>query len=103
VTRSAATVLEEMLRERNDNRGTGSKVTGRPPALSPADEFELYLYRKQGAASLKTIASMWRVSVPTAKRIIAKFRRYDARLEQSAREFRATAEAVKTEAVDVIR
>lgn len=61
--------------------------TGRPPRLSHADEFELYCYRKSGVA-IKTCASMWRVSVPTANRIIAKFRAYDARVEPKAREFR---------------
>ena len=39
-----------------------SKVrTGRPPRLSRADEFELYCYHKSGV-SMKTCASMWRVS-----------------------------------------
>jgi len=60
---------------------------GRPPRLSHADEWELYCYRKSGVA-IKTCASMWRVSVPTANRIIAKFREYDARVEPLAREFR---------------
>jgi hypothetical protein len=68
--------------------------TGRPPALSHADEFELYCYRKSGV-STKTCASMWRVSVPTAKRIIAKFREYDQQIEPVAREFRAKVEAVR--------
>lgn len=61
--------------------------TGRPPRLSHADEFELYCYRKSGVA-IKTCASMWRVSVPTANRIIAKFKRYDNHIEPVAREFR---------------
>lgn len=61
--------------------------TGRPPRLSRADEFELYCYRKAGIA-IKTCASMWRVSVPTANRIIAKFRSYDTQVEPVAREFR---------------
>jgi hypothetical protein len=92
---SAAAVLEEMQREGDDPHGTGSKVkTGRPTALSRAEEWELYCYRKSGIA-LKTCASMWRVSVPTAKRIIAKFRAYDARVEPIAREFRATIESVR--------
>lgn len=60
---------------------------GRPPRLTHADEFELYCYRKSGVA-IKTCASMWRVSVPTANRIIAKFRAYDERVEPTAREFR---------------
>jgi hypothetical protein len=60
---------------------------GRPPRLSRRDEWELYCYRKSGV-SIKTCASMWRVSVPTANRIIAKFREYDARVEPIAREFR---------------
>jgi hypothetical protein len=65
-----------------------SKVrTGRPPALRRADEWELYCYRKSGI-SIKTCASMFRVSVPTANRIIAKFRDYDSRVEPIAREFR---------------
>lgn len=65
-----------------------SKVrTGRPPRLRRADEWELYCYRKSGVP-IKTCASMWRVSVPTANRIIAKFREYDARVEPVARAFR---------------
>jgi hypothetical protein len=60
---------------------------GRPPRLSRAEEFELYCYRKSGVP-IKTCASMWRVSVPTANRIIAKFKAYDARVEPLAREFR---------------
>lgn len=65
-----------------------SKVkTGRPPVLTPREEFELYCYRKSGIA-IKTCASMWRVSVPTANRIIAKFRDYESRVEPVAREFR---------------
>lgn len=61
--------------------------TGRPPVLSRAEEWELYCYRKSGIA-IKTCASMWRVSVPTANRIIAKFRAYDELVEPLAREFR---------------
>jgi hypothetical protein len=65
-----------------------SKVrTGRPPRLSRAEEFELYCYRQSGVP-IKTCASMWRVSVPTANRIIAKFRDYASRVEPLAREFR---------------
>ena len=60
---------------------------GRPPRLSHADEWALYCYRKSGIA-IKTCASMWRVSVPTANRIIAKFREFEARVEPLAREFR---------------
>jgi hypothetical protein len=52
---------------------------GRPPRLSPRDEFELYAYRKSGVP-IKTCASMWRVSVPTVNRIIAKFRAHDERI-----------------------
>ncbi len=66
---------------------SASSKIGRPPRLSHADEFELYCYRKSGL-SIKTCASMWRVSVPTANRIIAKFRDYDEHIEPSAREFR---------------
>jgi hypothetical protein len=60
---------------------------GRPPRLRHADEFELYCYRKSGVA-IKTCAAMFRVSVPTANRIIAKFRAYDEQIEPVAREFR---------------
>ena len=61
---------------------------GRPPRLKRADEWELYCYRKSGVA-IKTCASMWRVSVPTANRIIAKFRAYDsAHASTLARQFR---------------
>lgn len=61
--------------------------TGRPPRLKHADEWELYCYRKSGVA-IKTCAAMYRVSVPTANRIIAKFRAYDERVGPLAREFR---------------
>jgi hypothetical protein len=67
---------------------------GRPPRLSHADEFELYCYRKSGVA-IKTCAAMWRVSVPTANRIIAKFRSYDDSIEPVAREFRARINSVR--------
>jgi hypothetical protein len=60
---------------------------GRPPRLRRADEWQLYCYRKSGVA-IKTCAAMFRVSVPTANRIIAKFRAYDARVEPLARQFR---------------
>ena len=64
-----------------------SKIrTGRPPRLNHGDEWNLYRYRKSGLA-IKTCASMFRVSVPTANRIIAKFRAYDDRAEPLAREF----------------
>lgn len=61
--------------------------TGRPPRLSRADEFELYCYRKSGV-SIRQCAAFFRVSVPTANRIIAKFREYDSRIEPTARAFR---------------
>ena len=67
---------------------------GRPPTLSPADEFELYLYRKAGVA-IKACASFFHVSVPTAKRIIAKFRSYDDRIEPTARPFREQANSLR--------
>lgn len=60
---------------------------GRPPRLSRGDEWNLYCYRKSGV-SIKTCASMFRVSVPTANRIIAKFKAYDEQAEPLAREFR---------------
>jgi hypothetical protein len=63
------------------------RITGRPPRLSRTDEWELYCYRKSGVA-IKTCASMFRVSVPTANRIIAKFRDYNEHIEPIAREFR---------------
>jgi hypothetical protein len=73
-----------------------SKVvrTGRPTRLSHADEFNLYAYRKAGIA-IKTCASMFRVSVPTANRIIAKFRGFDERIEPVAREFRERIESLR--------
>ena len=61
--------------------------TGRPNALSRADEWELFMYRKAGM-SIKQCASFFRVSVPTANRIIAKFRAYESRVEPIARAFR---------------
>ena len=65
-----------------------SKVrTGRPPVLARRDEWELYCYRKSGM-SIKQCASFFRVSVPTANRIIAKFREHEARVEPIARAFR---------------
>lgn len=67
---------------------------GRPPRLSRADEWELYCYRKAGN-SIKICASMFRVSVPTANRIIAKFREYDQRIEPLAREFRDKVRALR--------
>ncbi len=72
---------------------------GRPPRLRPADEWELYCYRKSGAA-IKTCAAMFRVSVPTANRIIAKFREYDARVEPLAREFREKLAALRVDAAE---
>lgn len=67
---------------------------GRPPRLRPADEWELYCYRKSGV-SIKTCASMFRVSVPTANRVIAKFRALNARVEPLARAFREGLEQVR--------
>jgi len=64
-----------------------SKRNGRPSRLRRVEEFELYCYRKSGV-SIKTCAAMWRVSVPTANRIIAKFKAYESRVEPLAREFR---------------
>lgn len=61
--------------------------TGRPPRLRRVEEWELYCYRKSGM-SIKQCASFWRVSVPTANRIIAKFRQYESRVEPIARPFR---------------
>lgn len=60
---------------------------GRPPALTRRDEFELYCYRKSGVP-IKTCAGMWRVSVPTANRIIAKFKAYESQVVPTARQFR---------------
>ena len=65
-----------------------SKVhIGRPPRLRRTDEWELYCYRKAGM-SIKQCASFFRVSVPTANRIIAKFREHESRVEPVARAFR---------------
>ena len=71
--------------------------TGRPPRLSHAEEWNLYCYRKSGIA-IKTCASMFRVSVPTANRIIAKFRHYDESAEPLAREFRERLNALRDSA-----
>jgi hypothetical protein len=68
--------------------------TGRPTRLSHRDEFELYAYRKSGVP-IKTCAAFFRVSVPTANRIIAKFRAYDDRIEPVAREFRERINSVR--------
>jgi hypothetical protein len=87
-------LAEEIQRERAVPREAESKVRmGRPSRLSHRDEFELYCYRKSGVA-IKTCAGMYRVSVPTANRIIAKFRRYDERVEPLAREFRDMIESL---------
>lgn len=59
-------------------------MIGRPPRLSRSDEFELYCYRKAGTA-IKRCAAMYRVSVPTANRIIARFRAYDGMTEPVVR------------------
>jgi hypothetical protein len=45
--------------------------------------------------SIKTCASMSRVWVPTANRIIAKFRAYDESAESLAREFRERLDALR--------
>lgn len=69
--------------------------TGRPPKLSHRDEFDLYCYRKAGA-SIKTCAGMFRVSVPTANRIIAKFEKLiGSKAGPIAREFRDKIEALR--------
>lgn len=71
-----------------ERRADESKVrTGRPPRLRRVEEWELYCYRKSGM-SIKQCASFFRVSVPTANRIIAKFRAYESRVEPTARAFR---------------
>jgi len=62
--------------------------------LKQADEWELYCYRKAGN-SIKICASMFRVSVPTANRIIAKFREYDERAEPLIRELREKTQALR--------
>lgn len=88
-------LADEIHREHIAPRGSESKVRmGRPSRLSHRDEFELYCYRKSGVA-IKTCAAMWRVSVPTANRIIAKFRAYDERIEPVAREFRDMVESIR--------
>lgn len=74
--------------------------TGRPPALSRRDEWELYLYRKSGV-SIKGCASFFRVSVPTANRIIAKFKAYDERVESLTNLLREAIDSVREEATGV--
>lgn len=68
--------------------------TGRPPRLSRRDEWELYRYRKAGA-SIKTCAGMFRVSVPTANRIIAKFREHDALMGEAWETFKRQMDALR--------
>jgi hypothetical protein len=46
-------------------------IGGRPSALTPQRELELYCYRKAGN-SIKLCASAFRVSVPTTNRIIKR-------------------------------
>lgn len=67
--------------------------TGRPPRLSRSDEWELYCYRKSGM-SIKTCAGMWRVSVPTANRIIAKFREHDDVIGPAWEAYKAAMKAI---------
>lgn len=67
---------------------------GRPPSLSHADEWNLYCYRKSGIA-IKTCAAMFRVSVPTANRIIAKFRHLNESVEPLARQFREGLDSIR--------
>ncbi len=57
-----------------------SKKPGRPSKLSDAEKHEVRRYREAGVSI--------GVSVPTANRIIAKFRRFDEQIEPAAREFR---------------
>ena len=66
---------------------------GRPPRLSQADEWELYCYRKSGIA-IKTCASMFRVSVPTANRIIARFREHNETIGAAFEELKAKMKAL---------
>lgn len=68
--------------------------TGRPPRLSRADEFELYCYRKADM-SIKQCASFFRVSVPTANRIIAKFREHDERMGLAWEAYKAAMKATE--------
>jgi hypothetical protein len=67
--------------------------TGRPPRLSRSEEWELYCYRKSDI-SIKTCAGMFRVSVPTANRIIAKFREYDDVVGPELEELKAKMKAI---------
>lgn len=63
--------------------------TGRPHKLSPAEEHEMYRMRKAGVA-IRTCAGFFRVSVPTANRILARqAAMFDPIVEPFAREFRA--------------
>lgn len=63
--------------------------TGRPHKLPPVDEHEMYLMRKTGI-SIRTCASFFRVSVPTANRVLARqAERFDPVIEPLARELRA--------------
>jgi hypothetical protein len=66
-------------------------LIGRPPRLTPAEEWNLFRYRQSGVA-IKTCASFFRVSVPTANRIIAMFRERDSR-DEAKSWWRETADA----------
>jgi hypothetical protein len=88
--------VEAALQPSRRTTTEASKVKmGRPSALSRADEWNLYCYRKSGIA-IKTCASMFRVSVPTANRIIARFREYDEHAEPLAREFRKSMDELRS-------
>lgn len=58
-----------------------ASVGGRPPALSHADEWELYLCRKLGS-SLKDCMRVFAISRPTVHRIVIKFRQWDQLLKE---------------------
>lgn len=50
------------------------ETAGRPPTLTPVQEFEIRRYREAGA-SIKQCASMFEISVTTVYRVLAKQRK----------------------------
>jgi hypothetical protein len=59
------------------------------------------MYRKAGNP-IKICAAMFRVSVPTANRIIAKFKAYDERVESLTKVLREAIDSVRGEAIEAI-
>jgi hypothetical protein len=75
--------------------------TGRPPALSRAEEWEMYLGRMLGS-SIKDCGRVFRVSIPTVNRIIAKFS-CDERLTSAICKYRDSMNAFRPQFKEIKR